>query len=121
MAYYDADESDGWKTIHAFSGLHHGYEEMVIYGEMSESDNIDRDELRERRGEYSSIAKSKITDLSELARMAVACGWSEWGWDEEKGYDDEDWDDESFSHEQTTTPNGDDEESVDFHELPQIN
>lgn len=102
VAFYDADEADDYEIISAFSGLHHGFDTMHATEGEREWDDIERDELKERRQRYSSMTKSDITDLPELARMAVACGWSEWGWEDE--------DEESC-----------DEEYIDFNERPSLN
>lgn len=63
VAFYDADEYDGYESISVFSGLHHGCAVMHAAEGDCESGTIEMDVLKTRRDNYSEI--------EEVAHAAV--------------------------------------------------
>ena len=138
VAFYDADEYDGYETISVFSGLHHGCAVMHAAEGGCESGTIEMDDLKTRRDNYSEVVKTGIVDLVELAKYGATTAWNEWGEDEEdfdyEYYEDEDEDyeeDEGYENEDEGEDEGGegnadagtdgDYESIDFLNRPPIN
>lgn len=94
IAFYDADEYDGYRTISVLSGLHHGCDCVDETDDDYESENatIENSELKERKLNYAGISKSSVTDLAKLAKITATCGWTQFGWDdfEDGDYGDDD-------------------------------
>ena len=141
VAFYDADEYDGYESISVFSGLHHGCATLHAVEGDCESGTIEMDVLKARRDNYSEIVKTDIVDLVELAKYGATTAWNEWGEDEEDfDYEDyEDYEDENENYEEDGGCEGEDEgeggegeggadagvdgdyESIDFLNRPPIN
>lgn len=82
VAFYDADEGDGYEMISVFSGIHHGSDTMHATEGEREWGIIERKELKGRKAIYDGTSKEGISDLVMLARIGATCHWKEWGWDE---------------------------------------
>mgnify|MGYP004497053439 CR=1 FL=1 len=134
VAFYDADECDGYESISVFSGLHHGCAVMHAAEGDCESGTIEREALKTRRDNYSGIVKTDIVDLVELAKYGAATAWNEWGEDEEDfDYEDYEDEDESYGGGEGRESEGEDEggegegsadgdyESIDLLNRPSIN
>lgn len=63
VAFYDADEYDGYESISVFSGLHHGCATLHAAEGDCESGTIEMDVLKARRDNYFEI--------EEVAHAAV--------------------------------------------------
>ena len=110
IAFYDADEYDGYESVSVFSGLHHGCATMHAIEGNREWDTIETGDLKSRKRDYSGISKSGIDDIAELAKIGATCSWSEWGWEDD---DDDDYYDDYDSD--------DGDESVNLWDRPSIN
>ena len=112
VAFFDADEYDGYESISTFSGLHHGLAGMQDIDGDGEFDVFDAPDLKAQKRECASVNQSEVDDIAKLARIAALSGWSRFGWDDEDdgGYDD--YDDGYY---------GSDGESVNQWDRPPVN
>lgn len=83
VAFFDADEGDGYESISTFSGLHHGLAGIRDLDGDRYFDALGVSDLKAQKRECASIAKSNVVDIAKLARIAALCGWNQFGWDDE--------------------------------------
>ena len=83
VAFFDADEYDGYESISTFSGLHHGRAGMQNLDGDADFDVFEASDLKAQKSECASVAKSEVCDLAKLARIAALSGWNQFGWDDE--------------------------------------
>lgn len=91
VAFFDADEYDGYETVNTFSGLHHGLAGMQSFDDEGSFDVLESSDLKAQKRECAGMSKSSIDDIAKLARVAAISGWNQFGWDEDEddgyGYD----------------------------------
>lgn len=87
VAFYDADEGDGYESIGCFCGLHHGMGDLHLANPVVRGDWPDMPELMAERRRDSDVDRSTLTDLAEIARVTATRDWPEyWGDDEGDGW-----------------------------------
>ena len=83
VAFFDADEYDGYESISTFGGLHHGLAGMQDLDGDGDFGVYDASDLKAQKRECSSVVKSEVDDIAKLARIAALSGWNQFGWDDE--------------------------------------
>lgn len=113
IAFYDADEGDGYESISVFSGLHHGGAAMCE-ADVPLVAQVDSDDLRQQKRKQRGIRLSDVASLAKMARVAATRSWSEFDWDDDEERDDYEGDEDG------DTGLGGDGESISFHSPPSI-
>lgn len=109
VAFYDADEYDGYESVSVFSGLHHGGADMR-QADVPLDGEVDSGDLRKQQKKERGIRLSEMTNLAKMARVVATRGWSGL-WDDEDAEEDVD----------AEEGLGDDGTSIDFYNPPAIN
>lgn len=110
VAFFDADEYDDYESITTFVGLHHGLAGMHD-ADVADFGVSDYNELKKQKKGYSSVSRSNIESLDELAKICAVCNWSATYWNDDE---DDCADDGSYG-------GYEDEESVNFYDKPNTN
>jgi len=84
VAFYDADEYDGYESVDTKAGPHHGG--TGLFGFL-ETVRMTVHDLRSARDEARYTERGDIDDLGELANLTALRGWPKYGWS--GGYEDD--------------------------------
>lgn len=86
VAFFDADEYDGYESVSTFSGLHHGLAGMqTVEGEAS-FDVLESSDIKSQKRQLMGVSLASVDNVAELAKMSAIGGWNQFGWEEEDDY-----------------------------------
>lgn len=88
IAFFDADEYDGYESVSTCFGLHHGLAGMMTLDGGQDLELCNASEIKKQKREYAGVPKSGIDDLAELAHAAALGSWNQFGWSDEEEDDD---------------------------------
>ena len=84
VAFYDADEGDGYEAIGCFCGLHHGMGALKSASPVVRHDWPDMADLVAERRRDSDVNRSTLSDLAEIAHITATRDWPEY-WSDDEG------------------------------------